>query len=31
LAALNGFGKESEKTPPGELDLALSRKKELEQ
>lgn len=30
LVALNGFIKKSQKTPQGELDLALSRKKELE-
>jgi phage-related protein len=31
LIALNGFIKKSQKTPQGELDLALSRKKEMEQ
>jgi phage-related protein len=31
LVALNGFIKKSQKTPQGELALALNRKKELEQ
>src|SRR5262245_22975842 len=30
LVALKGFIKKSQKTPQGELELALSRKKELE-
>ena len=30
LVALNGFIKKSPKTPQGELDLALNRKKEME-
>jgi len=30
LVALNGFIKKTQKTPQGELELALSRKKELE-
>jgi phage-related protein len=30
LVALNGFIKKSQKTPQDELDLALSRKKEME-
>jgi phage-related protein len=30
LVALNGFIKKSQKTPQGELDLALNRRKELE-
>ena len=30
LVALNGFIKKSRKTPQGELDLAVSRKKEME-
>ncbi|MGO9173570.1 MAG: type II toxin-antitoxin system RelE/ParE family toxin [Rhodomicrobium sp.] len=31
LVALSGFIKKSQKTPQSELDLALDRKKELEQ
>ena len=30
LVALHGFIKKTQKTPQGELDLALSRKKEME-
>ena len=30
LVALNGFIKKSRQTPGGELDVALSRKKEME-
>ena len=31
LVALNGFIKKTQRTPQGELDLALNRKKEMEQ
>jgi phage-related protein len=31
LVALNGFIKKTQKTPQGEIDLALQRKKELDQ